>query len=81
MQVYGRTDFHAKNAIALERLEAPGDQITDARGQGQAAGSLASATPQAVLIERAHRLHGDEGIALAHRPDLRFDLHSLRHGL
>ena len=26
--------------------------------------------PQALLIEGAHRLHGDEGIALAHGPDL-----------
>ena len=54
-----------------EPVEAPDNEIADARGQGQRARCLASATPLAVLIERANRLHGDEGIALAHRPDLR----------
>ena len=57
-----------------EPVEPPGDQIADARGQGERAGCLAGAIPQAGLIERAHRLHGDEGIALAHRPDLLFDV-------
>ena len=62
-----------------EPVDPPGDQITDARGQGERAGCLAGAIPPAGLIERANRLHGDEGIALTHRPDLLLDVrHRLR---
>ena len=56
-----------------EPVEPPGNQIPDAGGQRHR-GAFRERHPQARLIERAHRLHGDEGIALAHPPDPRFHL-------
>ena len=58
--------------------EPPGDEIADARGQGDRVERLASASAQAVLIEGAQRFYGDEGIALAHGPDLFFHVRQRR---
>src|SRR5262245_12065685 len=51
----------------------PRDQLTDAGGQGQGAGVLAGTVQGTILVEGVDRLHRDERIALAHRPDLLLD--------
>jgi hypothetical protein len=52
-----------------EAVEPPGNEIPHARGQRQRAGLVPGALPPSMLIEVAHRLNRDEGIALAHGPD------------
>jgi len=53
-----------------EPVEPLGHEIPHAGREGGRTGCSVSVLPPRLLVEGAHRLHGDEGVTLAHGPDV-----------
>ena len=57
-------------APPAEPVEPLGHEIPHAGREGRRAGCSVSVRPPRLLVEGAHRLDGDKGVALAHGPDV-----------